>query len=50
MDPFSGSNRNPLSLNRYSWVQGNVPNLADPSGMAPFNFIDFIKTVLRHTR
>ncbi|MCC6614048.1 MAG: hypothetical protein IT320_11270 [Anaerolineae bacterium] len=33
LDPFEGMAQRPMSLNGYSWVEGNVPNLIDPSGM-----------------
>jgi RHS repeat-associated protein len=32
-DPYEGVINNPMSLNRYSYVQGNPVNLTDPSGM-----------------
>jgi RHS repeat-associated protein len=32
MDPFEGMVGRPMSLNRYSWVEGNSPNLVDQSG------------------
>ncbi|MBL8160969.1 MAG: hypothetical protein JNJ61_03220 [Anaerolineae bacterium] len=34
-DPFEGVTDRPLSLNGYSWVEGNVPNWTDPSGECP---------------
>ena len=34
-DPFEGMVQHPMSLNGYSWVESNVPNDVDPSGMAP---------------
>jgi len=34
-DPFEGMAARPLSLNGYSWVEGNVVNGVDPSGMVP---------------
>ncbi len=33
LDPFEGTMARPMSLNAYSWVEGNVPNMVDPSGM-----------------
>ncbi len=35
LDPFEGSMGRPMSLNGYSWVEGNVLNKTDPSGMQP---------------
>lgn len=32
LDPFEGMANRPMSLNGYSWVEGNVPNRVDPSG------------------
>ncbi|MEO8609210.1 MAG: RHS repeat-associated core domain-containing protein [Chloroflexota bacterium] len=32
LDPFEGVFNRPMSLNGYSWVEGNVPNAIDPSG------------------
>ena len=32
LDPFEGSFGRPISLNGYSWVEGNVVNALDPSG------------------
>ncbi|MDX2138740.1 MAG: RHS repeat-associated core domain-containing protein [Chloroflexota bacterium] len=32
-DPFEGMAGRPISLNGYSWVEGNVVNAVDPSGM-----------------
>ncbi len=32
-DPYEGTPSNPLSLNRYAYVQGNPVNRIDPSGM-----------------
>ena len=32
LDPFEGTMQRPLSLNGYSWVEGNPINLTDPSG------------------
>lgn len=31
-DPFEGLMDRPMSLNGYSWVEGNVVNAVDPSG------------------
>ena len=31
-DPAEGVPQQPMSLNGYSWVEGNVPNLTDPNG------------------
>ncbi len=33
LDPFEGTMARPMSLNGYSWVEGNTPNMVDPSGM-----------------
>lgn len=33
LDPLEGSPLQPMSLNRYAYVQGNVVNRVDPSGM-----------------
>jgi len=33
LDPFEGIANRPMSLNGYSWVEGNVPNAVDPSGL-----------------
>ena len=33
LDPFEGMSDRAMSLNGYSWVEGNVPNAVDPSGM-----------------
>jgi RHS repeat-associated protein len=33
LDPFEGMQDRPMSLNGYSWVEGNVPNMVDPSGL-----------------
>ncbi|GEM_PF-898598 len=35
LDPASGTIKRPMSLNGYSWVEGNVINLTDPSGLCP---------------
>jgi len=35
LDPFEGFDANPMSLNGYSWVQGNVANWGDSTGMQP---------------
>jgi RHS repeat-associated protein len=32
-DPFEGMMGRPMSLNGYSWVEGNTPNLVDPLGL-----------------
>jgi len=32
-DPFEGMAGRPMSLNGYSWVEGNVVNAVDPSGL-----------------
>jgi RHS repeat-associated protein len=32
LDPFEGITQRPMSLNGYSWVEGNTPNKLDPSG------------------
>ncbi|MDX2139882.1 MAG: RHS repeat-associated core domain-containing protein [Chloroflexota bacterium] len=34
-DPFEGMAGRPMSLNGYSWVEGNVVNWNDPSGAIP---------------
>lgn len=33
LDPFEGKTCTPMSLNRYSWVEGNTVNATDPSGL-----------------
>jgi len=33
LDPFEGMAQRPMSLNGYSWVEGNVTNLIDPQGL-----------------
>lgn len=33
LDPFEGVMDHPMSLNGYNWVEGNVPNRTDASGM-----------------
>jgi RHS repeat-associated protein len=33
LDPFEGMVQRAMSLNGYSWVEGNVANAVDPSGM-----------------
>lgn len=33
LDPLEGDMARAGSLNRYSWVEGNVPNAVDPSGL-----------------
>ncbi|MHB8627019.1 MAG: DUF7948 domain-containing protein [Aggregatilineales bacterium] len=38
LDPLEGSAGQPLSLNRYAYVQGNPVNLVDPSGMLFWSF------------
>ena len=35
LDPFEGLVDRPMSLNGYSWVEGNVVNATDASGMNP---------------
>ena len=32
LDPFEGTMQRPMSMNGYSWVEGNTPNATDPSG------------------
>jgi RHS repeat-associated protein len=34
LDPFEGIHNRPMSLNGYSWVEGNVVNGVDPSGFS----------------
>ena len=34
-DPFEGSPHQPMSLNRYSYVENNTVNRVDPTGMMP---------------
>jgi len=37
LDPFEGTFNRPMSLNGYSWVEGNTPNATDPSGTISVN-------------
>jgi len=32
LDPFEGTMQRPMSMNGYSWVEGNTPNWTDPTG------------------
>ena len=32
LDPFEGTMQRPMSMNGYSWVEGNTPNMVDPTG------------------
>jgi hypothetical protein len=34
LDPFEGVHNRPMSVNGYSWVEGNVANWIDPRGMS----------------
>jgi len=34
LDPFEGVHNRPMSVNGYSWVEGNVANWSDPTGKA----------------
>jgi RHS repeat-associated protein len=34
LDPFEGMPASPMSLNGYSWVEGNIVNFVDPTGMS----------------
>lgn len=38
LDPFMGVIDKPMSLNGYSWVEGNVPNAIDPTGLCGGSF------------
>jgi RHS repeat-associated protein len=40
LDPFEGMMGRAMSLNGYGWVEGNTPNLIDPSGLCPGVFCD----------
>jgi len=48
LDPFEGMNNRPMSMNGYSWVEGNVANWIDPSGLCPelsdevYNMADYL--------
>lgn len=35
LDPFAGIRNRTMSLNGYSWVEGNTPNMLDPRGTTP---------------
>jgi len=37
LDPFEGFDSSPMSLNGYSWVEGNVANWSDPTGRATYD-------------
>jgi len=37
LDPFEGINSRPMSMNGYSWVEGNVANWTDPSGRQTYD-------------
>lgn len=45
LDPLEGEAGQPLSLNRYGYVQGNVVNLVDPSGLCIDNKQDCLAAV-----
>jgi len=36
LDPFEGMICSPMSFNGYSWVEGNVANWSDPSGLTHY--------------
>ena len=38
LDPWEGISNRPMSLNGYSWVEGNVINAVDPTGRMPLGF------------
>lgn len=40
LDPFEGMAQRPMSLNGYSWVEGNPINMVDPSGTCPAGYVD----------
>ncbi len=35
LDPWEGKTCTPMSLNGYSWVEGNIINITDPTGLSP---------------
>nr|WP_275944777.1 RHS repeat-associated core domain-containing protein [Phototrophicus methaneseepsis] len=39
LDPWEGIQNRPMSLNGYSWVEGNVINAVDPSGKSPVEHV-----------
>ncbi|MBK8138270.1 MAG: hypothetical protein IPK52_21065 [Chloroflexi bacterium] len=43
LDPFDGVISDPISLNGYGWVEGNVTNLIDPSGLCSWSDFDRLK-------
>lgn len=43
LDPFEGTMQLPMSLNGYSWVEGNTPNMADPWGLCGWSDYETLK-------
>lgn len=45
-DPFGGFQERPLSLNKYTYAEGNPVNSVDPSGEFAINYIQLLKATL----
>ncbi len=53
LDPFEGINSRPMSMNGYSWVEGNVANWTDASGMTcdiPYQAISLVPSLNQNSQ